>query len=88
MLLVRFDLAVYIIGALLIWKFIIMGEDHPPSVIITFESTSTSGLRRPEGWGNWVTCMEIVDARFIPADFLAVLVWGSRGGAHRLGNGG
>ncbi len=58
MLLVRFDLAVYIIGALLIWKFIIMGEDHPPSVIITFESTSTSGLRRPEGWGNWVPAWE------------------------------
>jgi hypothetical protein len=33
-------------------------------------------------------CMGIVDAHFIPADFLAVLVWGSRGGAHKLGNGG
>jgi hypothetical protein len=35
---VGFDLGLYIIGALVIWRFIVMVKDHPPSGVITSES--------------------------------------------------
>lgn len=53
-----FSLGVYIIGALVIWRFIVMGEDHSLSGAISSESTTGIFGRlmptvfTPEGWGN------------------------------------
>ncbi len=62
---VGFDLAVYIIGALIIWRFVVMGEDRSPNAVITSESASTGILGRlmptvftPEGWGNLGTTIQ------------------------------
>jgi hypothetical protein len=58
MLLVGFDLGVYIIGALVIWRFILKEEDHPLSSVITSESTTgifgrlMPAVFTPDGWGN------------------------------------
>ena len=58
MLLVGFDYRVYIIGALIIWRFIVVVEDHPPSSVISSESTTgifghpMPTVFTPEGWGN------------------------------------